>query len=502
MYKPLRTTHHAPRHVVIVGGGIAGLATAYYLQKQARAENLPLTYSLVERSPRFGGKITTSLANGFIIEGGPDSFITQKPWALQLCKELGLEDRLLGTNDDRRKTYILSKGRLRTLPDGVMLIVPTRFMPFALSPLISPWGKLRMGMDLFIPPKTDDADESLAGFIERRLGREALDKIAEPLMAGIYVADPYKLSLKSAFPRFIALEQKYGSLIKGMLAGQKAMRNSPSNQPRLPLFMTLRGGLNELVETIVGKLEGQLLTGQTVTALEMPANGAAPYQVALSNHKTLQADAVVMATPAYSAANLLEAHAPDVAQKLNQIRYLSTATVSLAFKRAEIAHPLDGFGFVVPKSEACRLMACTWITTKFNHRAPDDQVLLRVFVGGYKHEALVDLPDEDLLALVREEISRIMGINARPTHHEIYRWRRGNAQYDVGHLDRVAEIEALTRQSLPGLYLTGSAFRGVGLPDCIHQGQQTAEQVVQHLQTSYQPSADSHQPSAVRDGQG
>ena len=484
-------------HVVIIGGGIAGLATAYYLQKQARDDGLPLAYTLVERSPSFGGKITTSLANGFIIEGGPDSFITQKPWALQLCKELGLEDRLLGTNDDRRKTYILSKGRLRTLPDGVMLIVPTRFMPFALSPLISPWGKIRMGMDLFVPPKMNDADESLASFIERRLGREALDKIAEPLMAGIYVADPYQLSLKSTFPRFIAMEQKYGSLIKGMLAGQKAMRNSASKRPKLPLFMTLRGGLNELVETIVGKLEGQLLTGQTVTSLSRPANGSAPYQVELSDHQSLAADAVVMATPAYSAASLLEPHAPDVAHKLNQIRYLSTATVSLAFNRAEISHSLDGFGFVVPKSEACRLMACTWITTKFNHRAPDDQVLLRVFVGGYKHQDLVDLSDEEMLTLVREEISQIMGIDAQPTHHEIYRWRRGNAQYDVGHLDRVAEIEALTQQSLPGIYLTGSAFRGVGLPDCIHQGQQTAEQIVQHLQTSHQPSAISRQPIEV-----
>jgi len=475
----------AAPHVTIIGGGIAGLATAYYLQKQAQAENLALSYSLIERSPAFGGKITTSLNNGFVIEGGPDSFITQKPWALQLCRELGLEERLIGTNDDRRKTYILSQGRLRTLPDGVMLIVPTKVTPFALSPLISPWGKLRMGMDLFIPPKTDDEDESLADFITRRLGAEALDKIAEPLMAGIYVADPYRLSLKSTFPRFIAMEQKYGSLIKAMLAQKKAMQNRPAGQERLPLFMTLRGGLNELVEAIIGKLEGELLTGRTVSELEATSGEGSGYTITMANGQARQTDAVIVATPAYIAARLIEPHQPTLADKLNQIRYLSTATVTVAFNRSEVSHPLNGFGFVVPKSEDCRLMACTWLSTKFDHRAPDDQILLRTFVGGYKHADLVDnLSDEDLLALVLEELARSMDIQAQPTHHEIYRWPRGNAQYDVGHLDRVAEIEAQAETTMPGLYLTGSAFRGVGLPDCIHQGEQTATRVIEYLQQS------------------
>lgn len=472
---------HSP-HVVIIGGGIAGLATAYYLQKQARTQNLDLTYTLVESAPTFGGKINTKLTDGLVIEGGPDSFISQKPWAYQLCRELGLEDRLIGTNDERRKVYILHKGRLRPLPDGVMLIVPTRFMPFALSPLISPWGKLRMGLDLFVPPKTDETDESLADFIGRRLGREALEKIAEPLMAGIYVADPERLSLKSTFPRFIALEKKYGSLIKGMLSQRRAAQNGAAPRPKLPLFMTLRGGLTELVETLVGKLEGELLTGQAVTGLTLKATEASPYQVKFNDGRTRRADSVVMATPAYVAAKLLAPHTPALAQKLGQIRYLSTATISLAFKRDEVSHPLDGFGFLVPKCEACQLMACTWVSTKFDHRAPTDRVLLRAFVGGYKHEELVDWSDEAMINLVREELAQIMGIEAQPTHQEIYRWPQGNAQYDVGHLDRVAEIETLAEETLPGFYLTGSAFRGVGLPDCIHQGEQTAEQVIQHLQ--------------------
>ena len=471
-----------PPHVVIIGGGIAGLATAYYLQKQARAQNLALTYTLVESAPTFGGKITTKIMDGLVIEGGPDSFISQKPWGFQLCQELGLADQLIGTNDERRKTYILHKGRLRPLPDGVMLIVPTRLMPFALSPLISPWGKIRMGLERFIPPKTDEADESLANFIGRRLGREALEKIAEPLMAGIYVADPERLSLQSTFPRFMTMEKKYGSLIKGMRSQQRAMQNGSAPRPQLPLFMTLRGGLTELVETLISKLEGELITGQMATGLTPSQTASSPYQVSMAGGQIYQADAVVMATPAYIASKLLAPHAPALAQKLSQIRYLSTATISLAFKRAEITHPLDGFGFVVPKSEPCRLMACTWVSTKFSHRAPADQVLLRAFVGGYKHQELVDLPDEALVNLVRGELAQIMGLKAQPTHQEIYRWPRGNAQYDVGHLERVAEIEALAEETRPGLYFTGSAFRGVGLPDCIHQGEQTAGRVIQYLQ--------------------
>ncbi len=466
-------------HIVIIGGGIAGLATAYYLQKYAQENDIPLTYTLVEKSPKFGGKIVTNTEGGFIIEGGPDSFISQKPWAYKLAIELGLEDRLIGTNDARRKTYVVHKGKLRPLPDGVMLIIPTRFLPFALSPLISPLGKLRMGMDLFIPPKKDDSDESLSDFITRRLGREALDKIAEPLMAGIYVADPMRLSLKSTFPRFIAMEQKYGSLIKGMLSQMKARAQAAKNgnsPPKLPLFMTLRGGLTELVETIVANLTGELISSVRVDALTRTDDGR--YAVELSNGIVRHADRVVIAAPAPAAAVLVENHSAELAAQLRQIRYLSTATVSLAFNRAEINHPLDGFGFVVPKSEDCKLMACTWVSTKFDHRAPDDQVLLRVFVGGYKREKLVDLPDAELVTLVRGELRRLMGITAEPTRAEIYHWHKSNAQYDVGHMERVDEIERIAAETLPGVYFTGSAFRGVGIPDCIRQGEETAKAII------------------------
>ncbi len=466
-----------PIRVAIIGGGIAGLATAFYLQEKARQAGLPLSYSLIESAPDFGGKIVTHEGDGFVVEGGPDSFITQKPAALRLCRELGLEDRLLGTNDARRKVYVLDGGRLRSLPDGVMLIVPTRFTPFALSPLISVPGKLRMGMDLFIPPRLEDGDESLADFIRRRLGQEALDKIAEPLMAGIHVADPERLSLQATFPRFIQLEQKYGSLIKGMLA-QKARRAEGSRNGagghKLSLFMTLRGGLRELVETLVARLEGELLLGTGVADLVRAQDG---YRLHLTDGRSLDADAVILATPSYVAADLVEPMHARLAAGLRAIRYVSTATVSLGFRRTEFEHPLNGFGFVVSARDKSNLMACTWTSTKFNRRAPDDYVLLRCFVGGPRNEGLVDLPDEELLGLVREELREVMGVTARPVLTRIYRWPGGNPQYDVGHLARVDQLEAMAAD-LPGLYFTGSAYRGVGLPDCIQQGQATAEAVL------------------------
>ena len=481
MQDEMHTTQSSP-HVAIVGGGIAGLATAYYLQQKAREAGQPLNYTLIESSPDFGGKISTDAQDGFVIEGGPDSFITQKPAAVRLCRELGMEDRLIGTNDDRRKVYVLDGGRLRTLPDGVMLVIPTKFAPFALSPLISLPGKVRMGLDLFIPPRQTNGDESLADFIRRRLGREALDKIAEPLMAGIHVADPERLSIQSTFPRFVELERRHGSLIKGMLTQKaRARRNG------MPLFMTLRGGLRELVETLVGRLDGQLLSGACVVKVEHTPDTpeSKRYCLRLGDGRELLADAVVLATPAFAAADLVEPMQPALAAKLRAIRYVSTATVSLGFRRGEFEHSLDGFGFVVSAREASLLMACTWTSTKFSGRAPDEHVLVRGFVGGPRHEDLVDLSDEALTQLVRKELRQVMGVAAQPVTARVYHWPQANPQYDVGHLERVQEIEAMAAANLPGLYLTGSAYRGVGIPDCIEQGQATAAAVVsQHEKRS------------------
>ncbi len=491
----------AQKHVVIIGGGISGLATAYALQSEAQKAGLALTYTLLERDNRLGGKIVTERTGGFVIEGGPDCFIGQKPWAADLARRLGIGDELIGTNDARRNTFVLNQQRLTPLPDGVMLIVPTRIMPFVTSPLISWPGKLRMGMDLFLPRRHDNADESVADFVRRRLGQEALDKIAEPLMGGIHVSDPEMQSLLGTFPRFRKLEMEHRSLVLGMLAGKRRRLAAParpggkgaaapangqnghhgngSSAPAGPssLFISLRDGLGRLVEKVSAALTGEVLTGTGAEALARTPDGQ--YRVRTTGGRTLLADAVVLAAPAYVSGDLVHDIAPELAGMLRGIRYVSTATISLGFRAAE-AGPLNGFGYVVPRREGRQVSACTWTSTKFDYRAPADGILLRCFVGGPGKEGLVDLGDAELLAVARRELAEIMGLRAEPVLSRIYRWRRANPQYDVGHLERVALMQSLAAAQ-PGLYITGSAYEGVGVPDCVHQAQQAAARLVRDL---------------------
>jgi oxygen-dependent protoporphyrinogen oxidase len=393
-----------------------------------------------------------------------------------------------------RKVYVLNQGKPTPMPDGVLLIVPTKFMPFARSPLISPLGKLRMGLDLLIPPKRDGQDETLADFVRRRLGAEALDKIAEPLLSGIYNSEAEKQSLLATFPRFRDLEVKYGSLTRGMLA---ARRNGGSAKPGmttaqrpLSVFMSLVGGAGELIDALVTRLTGDPSTGSALpsvgdfagqalrlnTAVERLAHRPeGGYTLTTSSGETLDADAVVLAVPAYVAEALTREAAPAVATELAGIRYVSTGTISLAYRTADIRRPLLGFGLVVPSSERRPVNAITWSSLKFEHRAPEDHALLRVFFGGSRSPRSMTLDDDTLLASVRAQLLEFMGIEAPPLFHRIYRWDRSNAQYDVGHLDRVAALET---ELPPGLYVTGSPYRGVGLPDCIRQAQETACRII------------------------
>ncbi|HSH05045.1 MAG TPA: protoporphyrinogen oxidase [Anaerolineae bacterium] len=467
--------------VAIIGGGITGLSAAWYLQQAAS----PPTYALLEKSDRWGGKILTETiashpdADPFIIEAGPDSFIRQKPWALQLATQLGLTPHLLPTNDDRRQTFVLHQGRPIPLPDGVMLMVPTKIKPFALSPLISPLGKLRMALDLILPAKKDTQDETVANFINRRLGQEALDKIAEPLLSGIYNADAQRQSLLATFPRFQQLEAKHGSLIKGMLAARQShppttKQSSPPSKPSM--FVSLHQGMSHLVTTLHAQLTGdcRLNTGvQQITS--HPAHG---YQLTLDDGTSLHAGTIILAVPAYIAARLVADIAPQVTPLLNQIRYVSTGTITLAYHRQDIPHPLNGFGIVIPRSEQRQINAITWSSVKFDHRAPQDYALLRVFFGGSRTPEMMTLDDDHLRQIVQQELHDIMGIQAPPHLHRIYRWPQATPQYDVGHLDRIDAIE----DALPlGIFVTGSPYRGLGLPDCIHQAEQTAVLATTHL---------------------
>jgi oxygen-dependent protoporphyrinogen oxidase len=479
----MRTGSH---HVVVIGGGIAGLSAAYAIQEQARLARRPLSCTLIEARTRLGGVILTERVDDFVIEAGPDSLLTQKPWGLELCQTLGIRDRLIGTNDGQRKIYILWGGRLQPLPEGLMLIVPTRFGPLVRSQLLSWPGKIRMGLEYFLPSRPSNGDESLAGFVRRRLGHEALDKIAEPLLAGIYAGASDDLSLLATFPRLRELERTHGGLIRGALRQRRTLRQASftNGQPTTALFMAPRGGMAEIVEALSNRLDQVALRlGQSVQRVTPYGNDAARpqgYAVHLDDATSLPAEAVVFATPAPITAGLVEGFHPKLATALRAIPYVSSATISMAYRRRDVSHPLDGFGFLVGKHEGRRIMAATWTSTKFSHRAPADGVLIRSFVGGSGREELVMRDDAALIQLVREELAAILGITAAPLLARVYRWERANPQYLVGHLERVDAMEQLLA-SYPGLLLTGSAYRGVGVPDCIHQGIQTAARLLAAL---------------------
>jgi oxygen-dependent protoporphyrinogen oxidase len=483
-----RRAHTRDHHrVVIVGGGISGLSAAWYLEQQARRREVLVRYTLLEAGPRWGGKVLTEhvLSEGgtpFVVEAGPDAFITQKPWALELAQELGLSERLIGINDRVNTIYVLDRGRPVAMPEGVLLMVPTRFWPFVRSRLFSLRGKLRMGLDLFIPPRRDDDDETLAQFVRRRLGNEALDKIAEPLMSGIYNADADAMSIMATFPRFRELEKEHGSLIRGVVRARPRASTAPG--AATPAFMSFRGGMQELTDALLSRLRGDLWLDTRVVDLQSEAEGG--YRLLTDRGDILQADAVILTTPAYAAADLVRPVAPHVADLLDGIRYLGTGTVSLAFRAEDVGRPINGLGLVVPKGENRPINAITISSTKFTHRAPDGFVLLRVFFGGTRSPATMECDDAHLLDVVRNELRRALGIDAVPLFHRIHRWPRANPQYDVGHLERVARIES----GLPGrLYVTGGAYRGVGVPDCIYQSRCTVERLLNEISQATTSSA-------------
>ena len=469
------------KKIVIIGGGIAGLSAAYQIHGEI-SKNTPLECTLLESSEKFGGKISTVRVDGFIIERGPDSFISQKPEAVALCKKLGLEDHLTGTSPDHPSTYVYLKNKLVTMPDGLSLMIPTKFIPFILSPLFSWMGKIRMGMDLFLPKRKGKDDESLASFVRRRMGKEALEKMAEPMLAGIYASDPELMSINSTFPMFVQTEQKYRSIILGMLARKREQMTRqakvPPGKKPFSLFMTLKNGLDELVETLVKKATKIVFRlGVKVTNLSFAEEG---WRLSLDDGSFMNADAVILATPAKISANLIEKFSPKVAGMLHQIRYVSTATATIAYKKEGFPHSLDGFGFVVPRVEGKRILACTWTSSKFPGRVPKEYVMLRCFVGGAMREELAELDEDTIGTMVREELLDIMGIDCEPVFLKVFRYKKANVQYHVGHAALIESVREELR-SLPGIVVTGSAYTGVGIPDCIRDGTEAAKEVIEFL---------------------
>jgi oxygen-dependent protoporphyrinogen oxidase len=466
---------------VIIGGGISGLSAAYYLSKAGAPS------TIIERRPRLGGVIETEQLDGCVLEGGPDSYLSVKPAATQLIREVGLGDHIIGSNDHLRVTYIWRNGRLVPLPDGLMMIAPTKIAPLVATNLLSWSTKIRMGLEYLRRPKPNGVpDRSVAEFITDHYGVESLEYLAEPLLSGVYGGDPGRLSALSVLPRFVELETKYGSLSRGILKERsRAAREPHPAEPAEPpgtLFRTLRNGLGELVDELSRRIAAttRIIYGNA-EALE---RAGAAYRIRV-NGEWLACEHIALACPAYESAALLRAIDGELAQLLDQVEYSSSLTLSLVYDKTEFGGPLNGFGFLVPKRERERLVACTWVHNKFSHRAPDDKVILRCFFGGVSDPAILSESDESLSAIAKQELRRILRVAIEPRFAKIARWPRSMAQYTVGHQERVKQIEARVRQTR-GLDLAGNAYYGIGIPDCVKTGRDAARRIIaaQGLQTA------------------
>jgi oxygen-dependent protoporphyrinogen oxidase len=476
----------------IIGGGIAGLAAAYELD-QARRSGKKVEYTLFESRDRLGGSLSSEVVDGAVLERGPDSFLTEKPAAAELCRELGLGAELTPSNDAGRKTYILVRNRLIPLPDGLMFLVPTKLIPTALTRLFSLPTKIRMGLELLHPPRPSSQDESVAALVERHFGREAVDRLADPLLSGIFGGDASQLSARTVLPRLVEMEVEYGSLTRGMLAAHRKMRGAmrsartarPASEaggaPATPraIFTAMRGGMNQLVDALATRLDPASVRLSTpVTGLEKVAKG---WKI-VAGGKIEIYDTVILALPAWAAGELLGRIDPQLAGELRGIPYSSSITVNLIYDEDQLGRLPDGFGFLVPVVEGRSMLACTFVHRKFLGRTPPGKVVLRAFLGGMKNEALMAAPDSELLATVRRELSEILGEKilpqfAEPEHAQVSRWPRAMAQYAVGHQERMVRIHARVA-ALPGLQLAGNAYDGIGIPDCIRLGRLAAKKLL------------------------
>ena len=467
-------------HVVIVGGGIAGLAAAHRLQEISREREMPLRFTVLEASGRVGGTLGTEHRDGFLLELGPDSFISEKPWALALCRRIGLESELIGTRDEHRATFVVHNGKLELLPEGFMLLAPTKFGPLLRSRLFSWPGKVRMALDLVLPRGPQQDDESLGSFVRRRFGREVLERVAQPLIGGIYTADPDHLSLAATMPRFLQMEREQRSVIAAMWKTSRSRPQEAKNVSgaRWSLFVSLRNGMQTFVDTLTARLSlGSIRQHCVVSQLQ---RGDGQWQVTCKDGSTLLADGVILATPTFQTSPIVRMLDPQLAEHLTTIRYSSAVTVNLAFRREQIPHPLNGFGFVVPYRENRKIIACSFSSVKYAGRAPEGHALLRAFVGGSLQEELFSLDDVEMEQAVCQELATFLGIQTAPLFVHIARYPQSMPQYRVGHLRLIDAIEKQVAQH-PGLALAGNAYRGVGIADCVRSGEAAAESVLNQM---------------------
>lgn len=473
------------RRIIVVGGGIAGLATAHRLTELSQEKSLGLEVTLLEASHRLGGSIATERVDDFIVEAGPDSFITEKPWALRLCERLGLTPRLVSTQSAYQKIYIVRQGKLELLPEGFFLLAPTRLWPFIRTPLFSWSGKFRMAAEIILPRRKSEDDESLASFVRRRFGTQALDRVAQPLVGGIYASDPEKLSLAATMPRFKEMERTRRSIVWAMWSDQrrKIRHQQSGSGARWSLFVTLAGGMQEFVDAISSRMPAQSLRVNTAVASLKRDDRRQNWVVTTDRGEIFEAAAVILAAPAFRSSKILASVAPAAAEELAKIPYASTATVSLAYRQEDFPRPLDSFGFVVPAIESRRIMACTFNSLKYPGRAPDGKVLVRAFVGGSLQPELFKDDDHTMGTNVREELADLLGVRARPLLCRIWRYPNSMPQYRVGHEKSVQQIETQLA-TFPTLGLAGSAYHGVGISDCVRTGEEAAEKIANQLRGS------------------
>jgi len=489
------------QRIVIIGGGISGLAAAHrLLESQAKnsSANDRQEVILLESSERLGGTVRTHRREGFLLEGGPDSFISEKPAALELARRLGLEERLIGTNEANRRSFVVRGGRLRPTPEGFQLLAPSRMLPFLTTDIFTWRGKARMALDLLLPRRAGangSDDESLAAFVRRRFGQEALERMAQPMVGGIYTADPESLSLRATMPRFLDMERRDRSLILSMWKNARrsatnARHGRAASGARYSLFLSFDEGVQVLTDALAARLPEESVRLRTkVETLEPEAlnsdaqrleGGPRRWIVKTAGGETFIADAVCIALPAYASARLLRDVDDELADELEAIPYASTATVNLAYKRADIPHPLDGFGFVVPFVERRATLACTFSSVKFAGRAPEGCALLRAFVGGALQPEMFALDEERMTEAVRRDVRDLLGVGAPPLFAHVEKWPRSMAQYHTGHVERLKRIRARLRP-FPTLALCGNAYEGAGIPDCVRGGESAADNLLKAL---------------------
>jgi oxygen-dependent protoporphyrinogen oxidase len=463
------------KRIAIIGGGISGLSAAYTLEEK-RQSGTPVQYTLFESSARLGGVLVTDHVDGCILEAGPDSFLTEKPWAADLCRKIGLGDQLIGSNDADRKTYILTKGKLVELPDGLMFMVPTKIMPTVFSPLFSVRTKMRMAAEWFHPPHRASKDETVAQMVERHYGSEMVDLLADPLLSGVYGGEASQLSIRAVLPRFADMESKHGSLGRAMLRVSREARRKMGAVAKAPppLFSSLKEGMQQMVDALVVRLDANSLKRSAPVQSVIRQNNG---WTVCAGYQTDHFDAVIIATPAQAASSVLEAADGNLSLELAEINYSSSVTVTLGYDEKVRGSLPPGFGFLVPRSAGHRMLAATFVHNKFPHRAPDNRALVRCFLGGARDEQILQSTEQEILEIVRRELRQIVALNAEPLFARVYKWKAAMAQYSVGHLERLQRIETL-RQNLQGLALAGNGYNGIGVPDCVRSGAEAAGKIL------------------------